>query len=421
MTKLSVHHIARIEGHATIELAIEGKEIRTLELKAVEPQRFFETLVCGRQAAEVPLIVSRICGICSPNHTVTALMALESALGIEVSERTRQLRLLLVYGSFLQNHATHLYLLAAPDYLGLPTAFLLAESAPAVLARALRLKALGNRLTTAIGGRAVHPATAVLGGFTQEPEACVLRVLAADVRAAVHDAAETVELFASFPLPDLHSDREMLALYEAGEYAITTGMVRARRAGWQRPVADYAEFIHEESVPYGNAKFSSVDGAPFMTGALARVNLSWNGLKASARVAAASAGLRPAEDNPFRNNVCQALELVDAAERCAELCEYLAEGESGYSAPEAVVPVAGRGAAASEAPRGTLYHRYELDAAGRVTAGDVITPTAQNLACLEADLRDLVPLILDLPEKEFLLTIEQLIRAYDPCLSCAVH
>ncbi|MDR1413203.1 MAG: Ni/Fe hydrogenase subunit alpha [Actinomycetes bacterium] len=456
MTKLTIHHIARIEGHGNVEIDISKGEIRRLELRVVEPQRYFESLVVGRRVDEVPLIVSRICGICSPNHTITALRALECALGIEVSEYVHTLRTLLVYGSFLQNHATHLYLLSAPDYVGLPSAFPLADSMPDVLARALELKRLGNDLCAVVGGRSVHPATAVLGGFTALPTRRELTRLSGRLRLAVHDAAETAALFKSFAYPDFHPHREFLALSAAGDYAIVGDWVRALKGGWTRPVSEYRDFICEREVEGGNAKLSETDGAPFMVGALARVRLNWDELKPSARVAASSAGIRPGDDNPYLNNLCQALELVDAAERCAEMCDWLADNvpaaagtgrelsqkslaeplrpssqnlkPSSSAKPEALNQVQGdgapgnrQGAAATEAPRGTLYHSYEVNESGIVVAGDVITPTAQNLACLEADLRLLAPTLADLPQEDAVLRVEQLIRAYDPCLSCAVH
>jgi len=174
MPRLTVEHVARIEGHGNITVNVEDGVVSEVRMDIVEPARFFESMVVGRRFDEAPLITSRICGICSPNHVVTSIKAIEAALGVDVSERTVMLRKLLVYGSYLQNHATHLYILAAPDYVGLPSVFPLAETMPDVVARALRLKKLGNDLTTLVGGRPVHPVTAVIGGFTHEPEAAEL-------------------------------------------------------------------------------------------------------------------------------------------------------------------------------------------------------------------------------------------------------
>jgi coenzyme F420-reducing hydrogenase alpha subunit len=266
----------------------------------------------------------------------------------------------------------------------------------------------------------VHPITAVIGGFSAEPEAAELATLAARLHEVAGDVAQTVELFATFGLPDFATSGEMLALKSDTDYAIYDGDVCALDAGWCRPADEYREFVSETIVGHSNAKHSTVDGRTFMVGSLPRVNLSWDRLMPTARVVASKAGLRPVSRNTFANNLCQAIELVDAAERCALLCERLLE-EGGSSAPVPFSIKAGSGTAATEAPRGTLYHALSFDDDGIVTQGNVITPTAQNLANLEADMRAFAPTVVHLPEVEFTQAIEQLVRAYDPCLSCAVH
>jgi sulfhydrogenase subunit alpha len=420
MSTLTVEHVARIEGHGTITVEVEGGVVGRITMDVVEPTRLFESMVVGRRFDEAPLITSRICGICSPNHAVTSLKALEAAMGVEISERTRLLRTLLVHGSFLQNHATHLYVLAAPDCVGLPNFIPLATSAPEVVARALGIKKLGNDLTTLVGGRPVHPITAVIGGFSAEPTKADLEALSKRLHAAAKDVAETVGLFATFDLPVFETSGEMLALKAEGEYAIYDGDTCALDAGWCRPVAEYRDFVTESVVGHSNAKHSTVDGRTFMVGALPRINLNWDRLMPSARIVASKAGLRPISKNTFQNNLCQAIELVDTAERMALICERLIE-DTGSSKPVSYTIKAGVGTSATEAPRGTLYHTLGVDDDGFVTQGNVITPTAQNLANLEADMRAFAPTVAALPEDEFVLRIEQLVRAYDPCLSCAVH
>ncbi len=420
MSTLTVEHVARIEGHGTITVDVEGGEVRDIRMDVIEPARFFESMVVGRRFDEIPLITSRICGICSPNHALTAIKALEDALGVEVSERTVLLRKLLVYGSYLQNHATHLYLFAAPDYVGLPSVFPLAKTAPEVVERALRIKKLGNDLTTLVGGRPIHPVTAVVGGFTAEPAPAQLEAFRAALLGIADDAVATAELFASFEEFDFAGAGEMLALFAEDDYAIYDGEISALDGEWRRPVGEYRSVLEERVVAHSNAKHSTVDGRTFMVGALPRINLSAARLGERARGAMRSAGLSPGSRNTFFNNVAQAVELIDAAERCAGYVERLL-GTGGDSTPVPFAVRAGSGAGATEAPRGTLYHGYTVDDDGFVTAGDVVTPTAQNLGNLEADMRAFAPTVADLPREEFLLAIERLVRAYDPCLSCAVH
>jgi len=420
MSTLSVEHVARIEGHGTITVDVDGGVVRDIRMDIIEPARYFESMVVGRRFDEAPLITSRICGICSPNHMLTSIKALEAALDIEVSERTTLLRKLLVYGSFIQNHATHLYLLAAPDYVGLPSVFPLAETHPEVVERALRVKKLGNDLTALVGGRPIHPVTAVIGGFTSEPAPLRLEGFRDALLAAADDAAATVELFSSFTEYDFETAGEMLALVADDDYAIYEGDTAALEAGWRRPAAEYRSFIEETVVGHSNAKHSTVAGRTFMVGALPRINLASDKLSAPAAAALAKTGLATPSRNPFMNNLCQAIELADAAARCAGYIERLLD-MGGSSEPVAFRIRAGSGQAATEAPRGTLYHGYSLDDDGVITAGDVITPTAQNLANLDADMRAFAPSVVDLPREEFVVAIERLVRAYDPCLSCSVH
>jgi sulfhydrogenase subunit alpha len=420
MANLTVEHVARIEGHGNISVSVENGVVEDIRMDVVEPARFFESMVVGRRFDEAPLITSRICGICSPNHALTSIKAIEAALGVEVSERTKLLRKLLVYGSFLQNHATHLYVFAAPDFVGLPSVFPLAATHPDVVQRALKIKKLGNELCNLVGGRSVHPVTAVIGGFTAEPDPRKLEAFREMLDGIAGDCMSTVELFASFEVPELQTAGEMLALTSADDYAIYEGDIAALDAGWRRPVSEYRQVIGESVVGHSNAKHTMVGDRAVLVGALARVNINSAQLGARGAEVLAKAGITVGSRNPFHTHVCQAVELVDAAERCSGYIERLLE-MGGSSAPVAFKIAAGDGAGATEAPRGTLYHSYGVDDDGIITRGDVITPTAQNLSNLDADMRLFAPTVADRPREEFTLLIEELVRAYDPCLSCAVH
>jgi coenzyme F420-reducing hydrogenase alpha subunit len=421
VSTLTVEHVARIEGHGNIVLSLDGGTVREVRIDVTEPARFFESMVVGRSIVDAPLITSRICGICSPNHALTSIKAIEAALGVEVSERTKLLRKLLVYGSYLQNHATHLYLFAAPDYVGAPSVLPLAETHPEVVARALRIKKLGNDLTTLAGGRSVHPVTAVIGGFTAEPDPRELAAMRDRVLAAVEDAGETCELFASFAVPEMSTAGDMLALTADDDYAIYEGRLTSLLEGWTVDDSAYSTAFTESVVEHSNAKHSLTrDGRTFMVGSLPRVNINGAQLGPAAQRAMDRVWFDQGSRNPFHNNVCQAIELVDAAERCVGYMERLLDG-GGDTTPVAWTAAAGEGAAGTEAPRGTLYHGVAVDDAGRVARYDVVTPTAQNLANLESDMRTLGPIIADRPRDEAQLLVEQLVRAYDPCLSCSVH
>lgn len=430
MTKTAIHvdHIARIEGHGNVHVVIEDGAVKTVEMNVVEPARLFESMVRGRRYEEIPYIASRICGICSSSHVVTDLKAIERVFGVEVTPRTRALRELLVYGSYLQNHATHLFVFAAPDFVGMSSVFPLAETDPALFEQALGLKALGNELCTKVGGRSVHPITAVVGGFTHEITADEYLELAAKMDAAMDFALEAVDLFRGFEVPAIATAGDMLAMVEDDYYPVECSDAGFfLNAGIEFDANDVHEHIEEYAVPHSAALLARVRETrdPYFTGALARINASWQNLGQNAKVAAAKAGLRPPEANPFMNNVAQAVELVDALDRCANICRMLAEPGAIESSSEPVPfeVKAGRAVGFTEAPRGALFHDLELDAEGRVVHASILTPTAQNVANLEADMRLLAETLVGEGAEEDVvrLEIEKLVRAYDPCLSCSVH
>lgn len=423
-TTLSMNHIARVEGHGNVHVVIEDGAVRDVRMNIVEPARLFESMVAGRPFDKTSYIASRICGICSSSHVVTDLLAIEDAFGIEVSERTRMLRELLVYGSYLQNHAAHLFVFAVPDFVGEESLFPLAEKDPALFEGGLAVKALGNELCTKVGGRSIHPITAVVGGFTHEMERDEYLELADKLAAMRPFAERVVDVFASFEVPDIASAGDFLALYDEGRYAVVSGRPRFAKDGTSFDARDYRSFIDEYTVGHSAAYFSrrADTKATFAASALARINTSWNELTREARLAAAKAGLRRPALNPYRNNVAQAVELVDVCVRCEGMLRALAEMR-GSSEPVAFSVRAGRGVGMTEAPRGTLVHDLEFDAAGRVVKANIITPTVHNLSDTEKNVWQAAELLAreGADEAAIRLEIEKLVRAYDPCLSCSVH
>ena len=423
-TTLSMHHIARVEGHGNVHVSIEDGKVRDVQMNIVEPARLFESMVVGRPYDKISYIASRICGICSSSHVVTDLLAIEDAFGVEVSDRTRMLRELLVYGSYLQNHASHLFVFAAPDFAGEESLFPLAVTEPELFNGGLVIKALGNELCTKVGGRSIHPITAVVGGFTHEisPEEYI--ELADKLRDMRPFAEKVVDVFAAFPVPDIATKGDFLALREEGHYAVVSGRPCFAKDGLEFDCAQYRDYIEEYQVAHSAAYFSRRRDTQetFAASALARINVSWNELTREARLAAAKAGLRPPSLNPYSNNVAQAVELVDVCVRCEAMLRELAEGE-GSSEPVDFEPRAGRGVGMTEAPRGTLVHDVEFDEAGRVVHANIITPTVHNLSDTEHNVFQVAELLANqgADEGTIRLEVEKLVRAYDPCLSCSVH
>ncbi|WP_165062294.1 Ni/Fe hydrogenase subunit alpha [Adlercreutzia sp. ZJ154] len=426
-TRIEVDHVARIEGHGDIHLEIADGKVERCEFAVTEPARMFEGMVRGRYFEEVPYISSRVCGICSASHTVTDILAIERIFGVEVTPRTRAIRQLLIYGSFLQNHATHLFVFAAPDFLGHKSVFPLADASPQIFEGALALKGLGNELCNKVGGRSIHPITAVVGGFTNELSPAEYIELADKMDSMLDFALQAVDLFNDFSVSSFETEGDMLAMVNPGEYPIVgSDKVQFVRAGISFDCQNINDYIEEYALDH-SAAFLAVmreNKRPYFASALARVNSSWDALTEPARFAAAKAGLRPPEYNPFANNVAQAVEIVDALIRCSSICRALAKDEfEGTSTPVEFQVRAGRGVGFTEAPRGALFHELEIDNEGRIVSANIITPTSQNIANLEADMRLLATLLVEegkAPD-DIQLEIEKLVRAYDPCLSCSVH
>ena len=243
-TAISIDHIARVEGHGNVHVVINDGVVENVEMNIVEPARLFESMVKGRSFKDCSYISSRICGICSPSHCLTDIKAVEAAFGVEVSERTKKLRELLVYGSYLQNHASHLFVFVVPDFVGYPSVFPLAESNPELFAQALELKRLGNDLCTKVGGRSIHPITAVVGGFTHEIKREEYLELAERMEAMIPFACETVDLFSSFRITEFQSANDMLAMVEENYYPVQSSpTLRLIEEDATFDTADYLNYL----------------------------------------------------------------------------------------------------------------------------------------------------------------------------------
>lgn len=415
---VKVEYISRIEGQGGIDLWVsQDGELQDVKVRVFEPPRFFEALMLGRKYYEVMELAGRICGICPVSHQITALRAVEDALKLEVSEATRKLRKLLALSAIISSHVLSIYFLTLPDYLGYPDLIEASRHHGSLLKRALKLKKIGNDLTELIGGRSVHPVTAVLGRFTNtisKPEADSIRRQLIEAKS---DALETVALLGQFEIPEFSRKCEHVALGLPDEYAVNDGYVISTE-GLSIAQKDYRNFIEETQVPYSTGKHSKVKGRnSYLVGPLARVNLNFDKLSPDAKHAAISAGFKAPSFNPFHSPLARAVEIVHCFDECVDLLENLP-----YEEHEKKIDVKpGNGFAITEAPRGMNYHNYTIDRNGTVAGADIVPPTCQNYKNIEMDLWKLVPQLLDQSEEIIAHRCEMLVRAYDPCVSCSVH
>jgi sulfhydrogenase subunit alpha len=415
---IKVKYLARVEGEGGLYIRLKDGGVADVKLKIFEPPRFFEAFLRGRQYSEAPDFTSRICGICPVAYLMSASHAMEDALGIKVTGPLRELRRLLYCGEWIESHALHVFMLHAPDFLGYQDAIQMAQDHADVVKMGLRLKKIGNEVVTLVGGREIHPINVRVGGFYRAPTQADLAPLAEELKWARDAAVETVRWVAKLPMPEFEADYEFVSLRHEAEYPFNEGRVVSSK-GLDIAVKDYDGHFAEEHVAYSNALQSRLkERGPYFAGPLARYNLNFDRLSPLAQEAAKEAGLGPQCRSPFQSIIVRAVETLYAVDEALRII-------AAYERPEQPAveaePRAGVGYGATEAPRGLLYHRYRLDEHGAILDAKIVPPTAQNQKIIEQDLRHFVEQRLDLPDDQLTWQCEQMVRNYDPCISCATH
>jgi sulfhydrogenase subunit alpha len=422
---VEVHHVTRVEGHGNIYVNVRKGIVEKCEWSIPEAPRFFEAMVGGRQWSELHHITSRICGICSIGHTLASLRATEAAMGITISDQDLKLRKLALHAENLQSHILHLGFLVLPDLLGVGSVIPLASSNPDEVKTVLGLHRKANEMSNLLCGRTTHPQRLIPGGFSKIPSMKELAALRQKLKESIPALQTVAELFKSLAhkLPDFVRETEFIALTKPDEYALYDGNLGSTDTG-TAPVNEYLSFTNEYIVPTSTAKRAKHVRESYMVGALARLNLNYDKLSPLAKKTAEMFNLKPICHNPFMNNVAQLVEVVHSVEDSVRLIDELEaaglQSQSVYNKPEIKVK-AGRGIGAVEVPRGILFHDYTYNEKGVCTKANCIIPTNQNHGNIELDMKALLPKILDKTEKEIELSLEMLVRAYDPCISCSTH
>lgn len=418
---IQINHLTRVEGHGNIEVMIKDGQVEKCQWNVVEAPRFFEAMVRGRKYHEIAHITSRICGICSIGHTLASLKATEAAMGVELTEQTLNMRRLLLHAETIQSHILHVGYLVLPDLLGAPSVIPLASTHRDQVLVVVRLHQLANEMSDRVGGRTTHPQRPVVGGFAKWPTEKELSGFRDRLIMARPDLNALVDLVFSLAgnLPAFERETEFIALKSPSEYAFYDGDIASTDGGtW--PVALYKEICNEYLVPHSTAKFTRHSRESYMVGALARVNLNFDQLSPMGRQVADTFGLKPVSNNPFMNNVAQVIETAHCVEDAIRLIDTILD--KGVRDEKPYVQVrAGKGSGAVEVPRGILFHEYAYNDKGECTWANCVIPTNQNHANIQKDFESLVPSIQEKPTEEIALTLEMLVRAYDPCISCSTH
>lgn len=418
---IRISALARVEGEGALTVRLRAGRVEDVQLRIFEAPRFFEAILRGRSMLEVPDITARICGICPVAYQMSACHAIEAAIGVVVTDPIRLLRRLLYCGEWIESHVLHIVFLHAPDFLGYESAIAMAQDQPEFAARvrdALQLKKAGNAIVRQVGGREIHPINVGVGGFYRVPRKGELVQLADQLKSVRGIARDLVRWVAGFKFPEFEHEYEFVALRHSHDYPMNEGRL-VSSAGLDLAMAEFSEHFEERQVAYSNAlQCFRKNGGAYFVGPLARWNLNADHAPAEVAAAAQETGITWPSRNPYVSIVARALEVLLAIDEALRLI-------AAYQPPDEpavhAAPRAAEGSWITEAPRGILYHRYAVEADGRIACATIVPPTSQNQRQIEEDLIRFAPTVLDLPEDQAAWRCEQVVRNYDPCISCATH
>ncbi len=417
-TTIHVPILARVEGEGALDVQISNQQIQSLQLKIYEPPRLFEKFLERRCYSEVLDMVARICGICPVAYQMSATHAIEQCFGAQPGPWVRDMRRLFYCGEWLESHSLHIHFLAAPDFFGFKSAPEMAKVYPEEVRRGLRLQALGNELISLLGGRSVHPVGACIGGFYQAPRHALVQESLEHVKARLSDCEHLIKWVTSFPLADNTHDFTCVSLRHADEYPMNEGHI-VSDTGLVITPDEFDNYFKEAQVPYSTALHCLLQGKPYLVGPLARVNINFDHLPLLIKDVLKQVGIHFPSKNMYHSIVARAVEIYYCVLEAKRILEQ-------YVYPDVshvdIKPRAGKGYGCTEAPRGMLWHCFEMDEQGLVQSARIVPPTSQNQARIEEDLRiSLVQFGLNKTDDELRAYSEMIIRNYDPCISCSTH
>jgi sulfhydrogenase subunit alpha len=416
---LSIEEMTKIEGAAALDLSVRDGKVTDLKFKITEFKRFYTQGVRGKNIMAVPPFVARICGTCSNAHLLCSVKAIESAFNIEVSEQTKIMRKLMMHGLIIRDHALHLYVFSLPDVVGKNSILAFDESNERehqLLHDTFDVKSAGNLLSIAFGGRSVHAPFAAIGGFVMVPTPEQIENAKNQLIKARPAIFRLIQEFLTCPFT-LEDPSQSVGLVGDSSYDFLYGKLHVTD-GRIIEADEFKNHLEHVIIPYSHASGYKFEGDTFIVGAVARLNLGKNLIHPKTQNDAKEAIEKFPTKNVFFNNLAQAIEILHSIDESLELLEKYQTFNK-----EPIRPVTGTdgiGVGVIEAPRGTLYHKYEIQNS-IVTHADIIVPTGQNQIAIEKNLVKVVEQYIDEPKEKISFEIEKLVRAYDPCMSCGAH
>ena len=432
--KIQINHIGKMEGHADFVAEILKGDVKSAKLITTEGARLIEGILVGRHFSEAPIITARICGICPVVHKLSAIKAIERAFKIKPSEQTIKLRKIMNWAQLVHSHALHLFFLSLPDFFGLENDLNFIKKYSKETRAAIKVRTWALKIIEVIGGRAVHPIACEVGGFKVLPAEEELTNLLEPYEKVLKEALVLTNLAINIKYPKFERKTTFVSLTNKSDYANYGGDVKITNPDKSIDYikdTDYTKNIKEIEEPYRAAKSATLDGEPFMVGAIARLNNNHQNLNPLASGILRSLSWKFPQYNTFENITAQTIEIIQAIEEIKKLLIDLLKdyNQKEVSRAQKLSLIAGAnplnkeviGIDAIEAPRGTLYHYYKIDKNGYIVDCNIITPTVCYLRNLEEDLKEYIPDLSKLKAKQKSLKIRALIRAYDPCIACATH
>lgn len=419
--EIKINHINKMEGHAGFMASVLKGDVKSAKLEVKEGVRLIEGILIGRHYADMPIIAQRICGICPVVHNLTAIKSIEKAMRVSVSAETKELRKLLEWGQIVHSHALHLFFLSLADLLDIDNDLKLVEQYPEETKMAIKIREFGMELVKVIGGRVIHPLTNEVGGFKKVPTKEELEGLIEKGIETLETAEKLGRFFAGFKFPEFSRETEYVCLNSGRDYSIYEGDIVSNK-GLKISVEKFENNFHELQKPNEVVKrVETRNRNSYMVGAIARINNNYKKLTPRAENYLESLGYRMPDYNPFHNVSYQMVEIILAIEKSIGILRNLKDARLENALTKKYQVREGVGVAAVEAPRGTLYYHVDIDNKGYIKNANIITPTAQALSHLENDIAQYLVEVKDLSEEKRTQKLRGFIRAYDPCISCAVH
>jgi len=410
-----IEDLSKIEGHTNLDVKVRDGKVAEVKLRITENKRFYTQAVRGKSCLSVHQLVSRICGTCSIAHMTACVNCIENMFKIQPSEQTRTLRDLTMNGLMIRDHSMHLFMFALPDLFNMDSVLEFEGEKKELLKKALAIKSSGNELSKWVAGRSVHALYPMVGYYAKLPDMSKRKAMLKNLKDVRGNVLDFLPIFHDCDF-EFRRKTHFVGLVNSN-FRFIGGDIHTSQ-NLCIPPEHFWDHLNRVVIPYSQATGFEFEGKEYMVGALARLNLNREALRRETQKDAAKYLKAFPSDNVFHNNLAQAIEVLHCIDDSIATLESF---ETKAEARPEIKPRAASGVGVIEAPRGTLYYKMKVNKEGKILDTDLVIPTAQNQINMETDIKVLVERTLSKGKQHVQREVEKLIRAYDPCMSCATH